>query len=218
MRGCRRRLAATLSVVTGIAAAAALGVAPAGASPAGASCPPVSAAQLHAILGLPSSMQGQNTVDDSAEVSHYLCNAAAWSGPTPTSFQAALQTAKAGHGAAFGIEVWQPNESGDDVQTWKDRDYARLRYRLLHGYATFPGLFTNAGWPSKPLKPKGLGHPGAGFVVIPGGTVKGLVAAIGCWRNDDAYTAVCILVEEAVGKPVVQHLNQLATIAVPKVL
>ena len=50
------------------------------------------------------------------------------------------------------------------------------------------------------------------------GLAKGLVARIGCWWNDSTYSAVCLLDEEAVGNPVVKHLNQLAKIAVPKVL
>ena len=56
------------------------------------------------------------------------------------------------------------------------------------------------------------------MVVQVQGLAKGLVAAAGCWWNDNALSAVCILDEEAIGKPVVKHLNQLAAIAAPKIL
>ena len=184
-----------------------------------ASCPPVSAGQLHSILGLPSSMQSQNTLDDSGGVAHYLCNGAAWSGPAPTSFAGAMRIAKAGHGAAFGIESWAPNEDSPDVQRWKDRDYDELAGGFVKQGAIAPGLFTiKLGWPTKALNPPHLLHDARGLLIYPQGVTKGLVAAVGCWWNDESYSAVCILVEEAVGKPVVKHLNQLAAIAVPKIL
>jgi hypothetical protein len=217
MRGHGCRLAATLSVVIGIAAAAALGGAPAGASVAGASCPPVSATQLHAILGFPQSLQTRNTVD-SGRADHYLCNGVAWSGPAPSTRQAALQKAKAGQGAAFGIEAWTPNEGSPDADRWPD-DYDKLTGRFDIEGVTFPGLFTNMGWPSKHVKPSHFGYQTTGMVVTVGsGPAKGLVAAVGCWWNDNALSAVCLMVEEAAGKPVVKHLNQLAAIAVKKVL
>ena len=50
------------------------------------------------------------------------------------------------------------------------------------------------------------------------GLGKGLVAAAGCWWDDKSSSAVCLLDEEAASKPVVKHLNQLAAIAVPKML
>ena len=184
----------------------------------GASCPPVSASQLHAILGLPSSLQSRNTVDDSGDSVRYICSGVAWSGTAPTSFEAALQKGKAGHGAAFGIEAWTPNDGSPYADQWPN-DYDELTGRFDIEGVAFPGLFTNRGWPSKHVNPSHLGYQATGMVVTVGsGPAKGLVAAMGCWWNDSAYSAVCILDEEAIGKPVVKHLNQLAAIAVPKVL
>jgi hypothetical protein len=47
------------------------------------------------------------------------------------------------------------------------------------------------------------------------GRAKGLVAAMGCWWDNSTSSAICLLDEEAAGKPVVKHLNELAKIAVP---
>lgn len=211
-----------LAALPAVAAALTLGGGTASASraaAAGTSCPPVSATQLHSILGLPNSMQSVNTVDDDAETVRYLCNGVAWSGPAPTSFAAALQRGKSGHGAAFGIESWAPNDSGPDVQRWKDKDYDKLTGGFIITGAIVPGLFTTKlGWPTKALNPPHLGNDARGLLVYPQGVTKGLVAAVGCWWDDQSYSAVCILDEEAIGKPVVKHLNQLAAIVVPKVL
>jgi hypothetical protein len=198
-------------------------VGPAGAARAatdGASCNPVSAAQLHSILGLPNSMQARNTVGNAGGADDLECYGVAWTGTPPTTFQAAIQTARSGNGAAFGIEAWLPNESSPDVQTWKDRDYDKLTGELGQEAEDFPGLFTkSSGWTSKTITPPRFGYQASGFVVSVGsGPAKGLVAAIGCWWNDKAYTAVCLLDEEGAGRPVASHLNALAKIAVPKVL
>jgi hypothetical protein len=203
-------IATTLGAAAGVSTAAVEGT----------SCPPISALQLHSILGLQSSQQALNTVDDSTETTRYLCNGAAWNGTPPTSFATALQTARSGRGAAFGIEVLQPNESGPDVEKWKDKDFFKLTLGLQSGSAIIPGLFTNMGWPSRHLQAASYhGHTGIGVVVSVGsGPAKGLVAAVGCWWNLDAFSVACLLVEEAPGKPVVSHLNKLAAIAVPKVL
>lgn len=213
----RRKL--MLSAAAALAATALGGLPPAGASEAaGASCPPIPAAQLHAILGLANSMQALNTVDDSGDVVRYRCNGVAWSGAAPTNLEAAFQTAKAGHGAAFGIEAWTPNEDSPYADQWP-KDYDELTGGFGQKGLTFPGLFTNRGWPSKHLKTPHFGDQATGLVVTVGsGPAKGLVAAVGCWWNDDALSAVCLMVEEAAGRPVVKHLNQLAAIAVPKVL
>lgn len=213
----RTRTLALAATVALAAAALRGGVAPAGAVPAGTSCPPISAAQLHAILRLPQSLTIRNTVD-SGEANRYECNTVAWSGPMPTSLGAVLQKAKSGHGAQVGIKAWTPNEESEDVERWKDKDYDTLVSRLDIGGVTFPGLFTNRGWPSKAINPSSFGFHATGFVTKPQGLATGLTAALGCWWNDTTYSAVCLLVEEAIGKPVVKHLNQLAEIAVPKVL
>jgi hypothetical protein len=218
------RIVATVAALAAVFfAAPTLGRTPAaGASPtlvANTSCPPIAAAQLHAILGFPNSLQARNTTDDSGGATDYLCNGVAWSGPAPTSFNGALQTAKSGHAAGFGIEAWQPDESSQDVEQWKSKDFLKLRDEMLHGYVSFPGAFTNLGWPTKRIDPLGFGHAAVGVVITVGsGPAKGLVAAVGCWWDNKAFTGVCLLDEEAAGKPVVTHLNALAKIVVPKVL
>jgi hypothetical protein len=185
-----------------------------------ASCPPVSAAQLHAILGLPQSMQEHNTVDDAGDAIRYRCNGAAWSGPPPTTLKGALATARAGHGAAFGIEAWTPNESSPYADQWP-KDYEKLTHGFVINVARAPGLFTDAGWPTKVVKPVNFGYVDQAATVVVNvgsGPAKGLVAAVGCWWSDDSYSAVCLLVEESPRRPVVKHLNQLAAITVPKIL
>src|SRR5919197_910127 len=212
------RIVTIFAALAVLVAAATLGGTQAGASTTAVdstSCPPIAAGQLRSILGLSNSLQARNTTVASGGADHYTCNGVAWSGTTPTSFQAAMQTAKAGRGAGFGIEAWQP---GDDAGLWKDKNFPKLRSEMLQGYVSFPGVFTNIGWPTKRIDPPGYGHPAVGVVVTVGsGPAKGLVAAVGCWWDSSAYTAVCLLDEEAVGKPVVKHLNALAKIAVPKV-
>ena len=182
------------------------------------SCPPITEARLQSILGLPNVLRARNTVDDSGSAVRYQCNGVAWSGPPPTSREAAFQLAKSGRGAAFGIETWRPNEGSPSADDWPNQ-YDKLTGGFDIKSVVFPGLFTNAGWPTKRVTPVGLGYQRAGDVVTVGsGPAKGLVAAVGCWWDDNALTAACLLVEEAAGKPVVQHLNALAKIAVPKVL
>jgi hypothetical protein len=211
---------ALLSAAVGIAAAATLGgAASVSASRAAAgSCVPISPAQLRTVLGLGTSLQMRNTVNDSGASVNHECNAVAWTGPAPTSLQAAFQLARSGHGAQFGIETWRPNESSPDVKQWKAKDYAKLTGGFASDEAKFPGLFTNAGWPAKRVTPSSFGYQTGGFVVQVQGLGKGLVAAAGCWWHDKTYSAVCILDEEAASKPVVRHLNQLAKIAVAQVL
>lgn len=214
MRTRRRKL--MLSAAAVLAAAALSGAPPAGASVAvGASCPPIPTAQLHAILGFPQSLQTRNTVGNAGGADHYLCNGVAWSGSTPMSFQASLQKAKSGHGAAFGIEAWTPDKGSALGDEWPD-NYDELTGGFDKAAVTFPGFLKT--WPSKQFTPTHFGYQTNGIVTRPPGVAKGLVAAVGCWWNDDALSAVCLMVEEAVGKPVVAHLNQLAKITVPKVL
>jgi hypothetical protein len=184
---------------------------------AAAACRPFSAAQLHSILGLTQSLVMRNTVDDSGDAVDSECNAVVWSGPMPTSRQAAFRTAKSGHGAQVGIETWAPNNHSPDVAKWP-KDYDKLTGGFDKESVTFPGLFTARGLASQTLRLPGLGYQSAGLKAAASGPATGLVVAIGCWWNDKAKSAVCLLDEEAASKPVVKHLNQLAKIAVPKVL
>ena len=152
----RGRRWALLTGAAAIAAAATLG----GATPVAASrtaagsCTPISPTQARSILALVSSLQMRNTLDKVGGPLHSECNAVAWSGPTPTSTQAAFQLARSGHGAQFGIEAWHPNPASPDVGKWKSKDYGALTDEFQTGAATFPGLLTNSGWPSKRIKPR----------------------------------------------------------------
>ena len=205
--------AATIAAVVGATCApASRGIAQAG------SCPPISGTQLHSILGLANSVQARNTISDGGPKIDYLCNGVAWNGAPPTSQQGAFQLARAGRGAGFGIEVWSPNEGSPSAEEWP-HEYDELTGGFDIKGVVAPGLFSSGGWPSKHLNLASFGHQRTGLVVnVRSGLAKGLVAAIGCWWNDAQLTAACILVEEAAGKPVVEHLNAFAKIAVPKVL
>jgi hypothetical protein len=209
-----------LTAAAAVAAAVMLG----GASPGAASrttagsCTPISSTQALSILALATSLQMRNTLDKVGGPLHSECNAVAWTGPTPQSQQAAFQLARSGHGAQFGIEAWRPNPTSPDVAKWKSNDYGALTHEFHTAAATFPGLFNGAGWPAKRIRLSSFGHSVSGFVVQVQGVGKGLDAAAGCWWNDKTYSAVCLLDEEAASKPVAKHLNQLAAIAVPKML
>jgi hypothetical protein len=212
------KLALLVVVASALAAASLAGATSVGAGTAGGGgCPPISAAQVQSILGFAQSLQQRNTVNHSGDALDHLCSGVAWSGATPTNPQASLQTAKTGHGAAFGIETWHPNTGSPDVGQWP-KDFAKMVAGWVQDHIVWPGVFGSIGWPSNRLSPPPLGHAGAGIIVKPQGPATGLAAAAACWWDHDTQTAVCLLDEEASFRPVVKHLYQLAKIAVPKVL
>ena len=213
--------------VVAVLALMALSLAPAAGAASAApavACTLLSPAQLHAILGFSQSRLLRNydktvyTGPTASEAVNTECDAGVWSGPTPTTPQGMLQTAKSGHAAQVGIETWAPNDAGPNVKNWLHTDYDTLTGGFMVHSFTFPGIFATAGWPAQRLKTPGYGDNAAGFKVAVQGLGKGLVAAIGCWWNDKTYSAICIFDEEAASHPVVTHLNELAKVAVPRFL
>ncbi len=211
------------ALVTAIACLTLLVAAPGSlaTSRAGASalaCTLIAPTQLHSILGLSQSQPVRNydpTVAISEAV-HTECIVGAWSGPAPASPGAALQLAKSGRGAQIAIQTWEPNDGSSNVKRWIDNDYGRLVGRFELRSWVFWSAFTKSGWPSKPFEPVDIAHhqTGGAFRVAVQGIGKGLVAAVACWWDNQTYSAICLLDEEAAGRPVVKHLNELAKIAV----
>ena len=180
-------------------------------------CTLIPGPKLLAIVGLAQLSVSRNydATAPAAEAARTECGVVAWSGPTPTSLQAAFQLAKSGRGAQVGVETWAPNDGSPDVQRWVDKDYDKLTGGFLIRSVTFPGLFLKMGASTKSFQPPRLGHDAAGLTgEVPGKQAKGLIFAIGCWWEDKSSSAICLFDEEAAGKPVVAHLNKLAQIAV----
>lgn len=192
------------------------------AAPDAVACSLIPTSKLLGIVGLGHSavMRDYDGTVPISEAVKTECDVVAWSGPTPTSAQAALQTAKSGRGAQVGVETWAPHEGSPNVQNWLDEDYDTLTGGFLVKSFTFPGLFVKAGAAhAKSFQPPRLGHDATGLTgAVPGQRAKGLVVAIGCWWEDKSSKAICLFDEEAAGKPVVAHLNKLAHIAVSKFL
>jgi hypothetical protein len=212
----------SLITVAALAVVSLYGAAPGSGSVAASSatsCPPISAAKLHSVIHLPNSFVERNDVA-SNKADDYVCSVVLWSGTPPVGVQAAMQRARSGHAAQVGIESWTPNEASPDVATWRTKDYDTLTGGFQVGSVSIPGLLTTHGWPSHRILPfQGFGFDGVGdFLQVKSGVAKGLVAAVGCWWNDSTYSAVCIADEEAAGKPVARHLNQLAKVAVAKII
>jgi hypothetical protein len=199
-------------------AAGALCVSASGSADAVA-CTLLSASQVRAIVGQDHSIPLRN-YDPTSKVSEAVnteCDIGAWSGATPTSPAAVFQTARSGHAAQVYVETWAPNKTSTNVKSWP-HDYDKLTGGFDKEGVIFPHLFSSHGMPSKHITPVGLGYDRTGMTVLPQGQATGLVAAVGCWWNDKTSSAICLLDEEAANRPVAQHLNQLAKIAVPKFL
>ena len=217
------RLAVGLAAVAA-AAGALLVASPSRADTASAdavACTLIPASKLLATVGLGQSKVMRN-YDGTVPVSEAVkteCDVVAWSGPVPTSLEAAFLLAKSGRGAQVGIETWAPHEGSPNVQRWIDKDYDKLTGGFQIESLTFPGLFLKAGASAKSFQPPRFGHDAAGLTgAVPGQRAKGLVVAIGCWWEDTSSSAICLFDEEAAGKPVVAHLNKLAQVAVAKFL
>ncbi|MDX6564845.1 MAG: hypothetical protein QOE10_507 [Gaiellales bacterium] len=214
-------LAATVACLALLAGASGALAAGASKRAGAAACTVVSPGRLASILGL---TQSQVLTDDGAatptsSVLHSECGVGVWSGPTPMTPAAVLQAGRSGHGAQVGILTWAPHDGSPNVKDWLKTGYARLTSGFVKTATLFPGVFTNAGWPTRSFTPLNIHHHTAhGFAVTPQGRATGLVAAIACWWEDKTSSAICIFDEEAASRPVVKHLNQLAAVAVPKFL
>ena len=146
---------------------------------------------------------------------HTVCGVGLWSGSKPKNRAAVLTKAKSGQGAQVAILTWAPNNESVNVDKWTNgefqkttSEFVKTRFRLVYN---FPAQF-------KPLNPAGDGYSGAGALLKPSGSAKGLVAAVGCWWDPHTHSDLCIFDEEAEGKPVVDHLNGLAKTIVPNFL
>ena len=211
-RGSRNSLAATLAVAL-IAGAVAAGTSRGAGGPV--ACTLATASQLQSILGLEKSVILSRS---SPTVAMSECDWGVWSGATPSSPAAVLQTAKSGRGALLGIETWAAPKSKPDRQKWITGGYARLKGQLTHEIVSFPGLFASHGASAHVLRLSRLGYSAKAFQVALQGRAKGLIVAVGCWWNDKKSSVICIADEEAAGKPANKHLNQIASAIVAKFL
>src|SRR5262249_57425997 len=97
---------------------------------------------------------------------------------------------------------------------WEKNGFDELTSGFLKGRFQF----VHVAGKGKSLNPNGYGYIGAGLVVKGTGVAKGLIAAAGCWWDHPAHRAICVVDEEAEGKPVVDNLNAMAQKIVPNFL
>jgi hypothetical protein len=215
-------VALSLAATFLLLAAAVPAAARAGETPT--ACETVSLAFLQKTLGLHhsaltrdhSNLEG-TAGEEPSELPHAIhteCGVALWSGKKPASRAATFQKARAGRAAQVGVDTWAPNDESPDVGEWEGQEFDELTGEFLKARFQFVHVSGHA----KPLNPQGDGYIGAGLVVKATGLAKGLIAAAGCWWDHSAHRAICLLDEEAEGKPVVDNLNALAKKIVPKFL
>jgi len=84
------------------------------------------------------------------------------------------------HGTAGAVIVGEPGIGKTTV--WE----AGVVLARERGVRTLlPGIFSNAGWPTRSFTPLNIHHHTAhGFAVTPQGRATGLAAAIACWWED----------------------------------
>ena len=145
---------------------------------------------------------------------HSVCGIGLWNGAKPTSQAEKFAKARAGQAAQVGIAAWSPNSESPNVGEWEEKEFDELTAGFLKGRFKFLQVDGEA----KPLHPEGDGYVGAGIKVKARGIAKGLVVAAGCWWTEARHRAICVYVEEADGKPVVDHLNALGKKIVPSFL
>jgi hypothetical protein len=181
----------------------------------GIACTLVPAGTLKTMLTL-SNAQAIRNYDPTTAASHAVhteCGLGLWSGAPPTSPTAVAQALRSGHAAQIGIETWAPH----NATAWH-ADFPKLIAEFKKDGADMPGIFTNAGWPSKPFKPSALGHTRVGVTIAMHKTFQGVLTAVACWWETKTESAICLLDEEAASRPVVKHLDKIAAIVVPKFL
>ncbi len=145
---------------------------------------------------------------------HTECGVGLWSGKKPANRAKTFKKARAGTAALVGVDTWAPNDESPNVGEWETKEFDELTSDFLKTRFQWVQVSGHA----KPLNPQGDGYIGAGMVVEATGPAKGLVAAVGCWWQHSAHRAICLLDEEAKGKPVVDNLNALAKKVVPNFL
>jgi hypothetical protein len=146
---------------------------------------------------------------------HGECSVGLWQGTAPKSKSETFVKARAGQAAQVGVDTWAPNPESPDVAEWESKEFDKLTAGFLKGrfqvLQALPGK-------AKSLNPEGDGYIGAGILIKASGSAAGLEAAVGCWWDKGTSRAICLLDEEAEGKPVVDHLNALAKKIVPSFL
>ncbi len=201
-------------------------IAPPGAWAGGGptACESVSLAFVQKTLGLHHSALARNhsNVEETAglepselpRAAHSVCGIGVWDGTKPGNRAARLERARAGQAALVGVDAWGPNDESPSVGEWESTEFDELTAGFLKGRFEFlkvPGR-------AKPLNPDGDGYIGAGLLVKATGNAHGLEAAAGCWWAESTHRAICVVDEEAEGRPVVKHLNALANKIVPNFL
>ena len=183
--------------------------------PASAACF-VSEPTLRSLLGLAHS--GVLLSSHANQVAKsFVCGIAAWNGAEPTSNQGAIQAARAGNAAAFGGITWAP---GPSPQAWDGAGFGALVAGLKTHSAPIVPLWGGATGPvtGQSFTPdKSFGF-GVTAWLMPNVPSSGLVSANACWWRPQTYSVICLGLEEQAGKPIVQHLNAIAAIAVPAIL
>ena len=191
---------------------------------ASVACTLISPGQLRGILGFSQSMPERDD-DNVAESAgppggrKTMCELGVWDGPQPTNQEETIQLGRSGHGAEVTIQTWASNNGSPNVGEWTKNGYHELTTEFEKGIAALPTEFTSHGFPTERLQPPLFGYNAVAVKVnVTEGYAKGLVAATGCWWDDKSSSAICLLVEEAAARPAVQHLEDLAKVAVPKFL
>ena len=187
-------------------------------------CETVSLAFVQKTLSLPHSAltrdhsNVENTAgEEPSELPHAIhseCDIGLWRGKKPANRADLYKKGKAGSAAQVGVDTWAPNDESPDVGEWEETEFDELTTDFLKTRFQWVQVSGHA----KPLNPQGDGYIGAGLVVEATGPAKGLVAAAGCWWQHSTHRAICLLDEEAKGKPVVDNLNALANKVVPNFL
>jgi hypothetical protein len=186
------------------------------ASETPSACEAVSLAFLQKTIGLPHSvvMRNHSNLEGTANLEpselpqtiHTVCGVGLWSGSKPASRAGILPKARSGQGALIGVDTWAPNDESPKVGEWEKTGFDELTSGFLKGRFQVVQISGQG----KSLNPNGYGYSGAGLVVKGTGKAKGLIAAAGCWWAPSAHRAICLVDEEAEGKPVVHDLNAMA--------
>jgi hypothetical protein len=210
------------SVLTSIAAGIALALAPA-ATPRAAdldACSLIPTGRLASILGLQhvqilKNIPGTSAHDNSAGVTHSICNGVAWSGTPPTTPAGSRRALANGTGAAFAIATWAPDDASQYVDRWTTKGFVSLTDDASWAAVMLPALPAFRPYHFHGLLPVGGNGVDGGV----GGTatprrVTGIRAGGGMWWAYPSSRVVSVAFEGSARKPTVQQLNRLAKIGV----
>ncbi|MGH2939964.1 MAG: hypothetical protein ACRDPE_17780 [Solirubrobacterales bacterium] len=146
---------------------------------------------------------------------HGECDVGLWRGKPPKGRAETFAKARTGQAAQVGVDTWAPNGESPDIGEWENNEFDKLTAGFLKGrfqvLKALPGK-------TRSLNPEGDGYIGAGILIKATGPAAGLEAAAGCWWDKGTSRVICLLDEEAEGKPVADDLNALAKKIVPSFL